>query len=112
MAGNPGTRGTLILKTVLDVVGLVLCGAGAFFFISGSIGLVRFPDVYTRLHALTKADNLGLGLVAAGVAVQSGSWWIGLKVMVVWVLALLAAAAISCLIAASARRSGVVPWGN
>ena len=50
--------------------GLVL--AGAFFFLAGTVGLLRFPDVYNRLHALTKADNLGLGLVVAGLAIQAG----------------------------------------
>jgi multicomponent Na+:H+ antiporter subunit G len=34
--------------------------AGAFFFLAGTVGLLRFPDTLTRLHALTKADNLGL----------------------------------------------------
>ncbi|MCZ8150391.1 MAG: monovalent cation/H(+) antiporter subunit G, partial [Roseomonas sp.] len=37
--------------------------AGAFFFIAGTVGLVRFPDMLSRVHALTKADNLGLGLI-------------------------------------------------
>ena len=40
--------------------------AGAFFFLAGTVGLLRFPDSLTRLHALTKADNLGLGLVVVG----------------------------------------------
>ncbi|MBQ0778926.1 MAG: monovalent cation/H(+) antiporter subunit G, partial [Pseudomonas sp.] len=35
--------------------------AGMFFFISGTLGVLRFPDVYSRLHAVTKADTLGLG---------------------------------------------------
>lgn len=49
--------------------------AGAFFFFAGTIGLLRFPDVYTRLHALTKADNLGLGLVVLGLVLQAESSW-------------------------------------
>ena len=39
--------------------------AGMFFFVAGTVGLLRFPDFFTRLHALTKADNLGFGLVIA-----------------------------------------------
>jgi multicomponent Na+:H+ antiporter subunit G len=46
----------------------VLILLGAFFFLAGTLGLLRFPDVYTRLHALTKADNLGLGLTVLGLA--------------------------------------------
>ena len=44
----------------------MLC-AGAFFFLAGTVGLLRFPDSLTRLHALTKADNLGLGLIVLGL---------------------------------------------
>jgi len=46
-----------------DILTILLLTAGAFFFLAGTVGLLRFPDVYTRLHALTKADNLGLGLL-------------------------------------------------
>lgn len=50
---------------------LLVTGAG--FYLAGTVGLMRFPDVYTRLHALTKADNLGLGFVVLGLALQAGS---------------------------------------
>jgi multicomponent Na+:H+ antiporter subunit G len=45
---------------VLDLLSIVAVSAGAFFFLAGTVGLLRFPDSFTRLHALTKADNLGL----------------------------------------------------
>ncbi|NLC12299.1 MAG: monovalent cation/H(+) antiporter subunit G [Firmicutes bacterium] len=44
---------------------------GIFFFCVGVIGLLRFPDVYTRLHATTKCDTLGAGLVLLGLALQT-----------------------------------------
>ena len=53
---------------MIDLVSSILILAGLFFYLAGSIGLLRLPDLYTRLHALTKADNLGLGLLAAGRA--------------------------------------------
>ena len=59
--------------TPLEVLSLVLCIAGAGFFVAGTAGLLRFPDVYTRLHALTKADNLGLGLMALGLILRAES---------------------------------------
>ena len=52
----------------LDLFTVLAVSAGAFFFIAGTVGLLRFPDTLTRLHALTKADNLGLGLVVLGLA--------------------------------------------
>ncbi len=84
--------------------------AGAFFFLAGSVGLVRFPDVYTRLHALTKSDNLGLGLVCVGLAVRSGSAIIALKLLVIWLLVLVAGATACYLVAEAARSAGVKPW--
>ena len=48
--------------TPSDLLSTVLLIAGGVFFLAGTLGLLRFPDVYTRLHALTKADNVGLGL--------------------------------------------------
>jgi multicomponent Na+:H+ antiporter subunit G len=72
---------------------------GAIFFLAGSVGLLRFPDVFTRLHALTKADNLGLGLVLAGVALQAGSWVAVAKLVLIWLLVLAASATVCCLIA-------------
>ena len=49
-----------------DMLAGVLIAAGTIFYLAGSIGLLRLPDTYCRLHALTKADNLGLGLLVAG----------------------------------------------
>ena len=49
---------------------VVAVSAGAFFFMAGTVGLLRFPDALSRVHALTKADNLGLGLVVLGLLFQ------------------------------------------
>ena len=52
---------------------MLAVAAGAFFFLAGTVGLLRFPDSLTRLHALTKADNLGLGLIVLGLLPQADS---------------------------------------
>ena len=62
---------------------------GAFFYCAGTVGLLRFPDVYTRLHALTKADNVGLGCLLAGLAVQADSLASALKLLLIWLHPLL-----------------------
>jgi len=89
---------------LLDLFSIVAVVAGAFFFLAGSVGLLRFPDAYTRLHALTKADNLGLALVVIGLLPQMDSVLAALKLVVVWLLVLLSSAAVSQLIARAARR--------
>jgi multicomponent Na+:H+ antiporter subunit G len=76
---------------------LLLAGAG--FYFAGTVGLLRFPDVYARLHALTKADNLGLGLLALGLAMQADSLAAALKILLIWPLVLVASAAVSFAIA-------------
>ena len=77
---------------MIDVLSSVLLVAGLFFFLAGSIGLLRLPDLYSRLHALTKADNLGLGLLIAGLAMYYAEPLVVLKMLLVW-LAVLAASA-------------------
>jgi multicomponent Na+:H+ antiporter subunit G len=80
------------------------------FFLSGTVGLIRFPDVYTRLHALTKADNVGLGFVICGLALQSGSWELSAKLLLIWLLVLIASSASCHLIASSALQKNIEPW--
>lgn len=98
------------LQQLADLISVLLFAAGAFFFLAGSIGLVRFPDVYTRLHALTKADNLGLGLVVAGLALRSGSPLTIAKLLLIWLLVIVTGATACYLVAHAARESGIEPW--
>jgi multicomponent Na+:H+ antiporter subunit G len=88
----------------VDLFTVAAVSAGAFFFLAGSLGLLRFPDALTRLHALTKADNLGLGLIVLGLLPRVDGVLAGIKLIAIWVLALLASAAASQLIARAARR--------
>jgi multicomponent Na+:H+ antiporter subunit G len=87
-----------------DIFTIVAVSAGAFFFLAGTVGLLRFPDPLSRLHALTKADNLGLGLVVLGLLPQAEGFLAGLKLVAVWLLAQLAGATVTQLIARAARR--------
>jgi multicomponent Na+:H+ antiporter subunit G len=89
-----------------DIFTVVMVGAGLVFFLAGTLGLLRFPDALTRLHALTKADNLGLGLIVLGLLPRADSVAGGLKLVAIWLLALLTSSAASQLIARVARGSG------
>ena len=83
--------------------------AGAFFFLAGTAGLLRFPDSFTRLHALTKADNLGLGLVVLGLLPHVDSVAGGLKLVCIWWLVLLSGASAGQLIARTLQRGKTQP---
>jgi multicomponent Na+:H+ antiporter subunit G len=89
---------------MIDVLSALLIVAGLSFYLAGSVGLLRLPDLYSRLHALTKADNLGLGLLAAGLALHAQELLSALKLLLVWLAVLAASAASAHLIAQHARR--------
>lgn len=87
-----------------DVFTILMVSAGAFFFLAGTVGLLRFPDTLTRLHALTKADNLGLGLVVLGILPWTNGILDALKLICVWMLVQFAGSTVAQLIARSAHR--------
>ena len=89
--------------SALDIFSVLAIGVGSLFLLAGTVGLLRFPDARTRLHALTKADNLGLGLIVLGLLPRAGSMGDGLKLLLIWFLALFASAVSSQLIARVAR---------
>ena len=94
----------------IDLLSAVLLLGGAVFFFAGTVGMLRFPDVYSRLHALTKGDNVGLGLTVLGLAVRADSFAVVGKLVLIWMLVLLAGATASHLIARSSLRRGIKPW--
>ena len=93
------------MSALLLVAGNVAIVAGLFFFVAGTAGLLRFPDTLTRLHALTKADNVGLGFVALAAALHWGSVAAAVKIAAVWLFALMAAGATAQLMARRAKTS-------
>jgi multicomponent Na+:H+ antiporter subunit G len=93
------------MSLALDLFTIVAVSAGAVFFLAGTVGLLRFPDTLTRLHALTKADNLGVGLVVLGLVPHADGALGVLKLISIWLLVLLAGAEVSQLIARTARRA-------
>jgi multicomponent Na+:H+ antiporter subunit G len=97
------------MSMALDIFTIVAVTAGAFFFLAGTVGLLRFPDAFTRLHALTKADNLGLGLVILGLLPRVDSVFTALKLVCVWLFVLLSGSVASQLIAHAERRRETRP---
>ena len=87
------------MGAVGDILTVVAALTGAAFFTAGTVGLIRFPDLRTRLHALAKADTLGLGFIVVALAPQAGSPGAVAKLLLIWVLALAAAATSAHLLA-------------
>jgi multicomponent Na+:H+ antiporter subunit G len=94
------------MSLALNLFTILAVCSGAFFFLAGTVGLLRFPDALTRLHALTKADNLGLGLVVLGL-LPLAEWPLGaFKLISVWLLVQLSGAIVAQLVARLARPEG------
>ena len=89
---------------MIDTLAILAIFSGLFFFFSGSIGLLRLPDLFSRLHALAKADNVGLALVALGVMLLEPDPLNDIKIAVIWLLVMAASAISSHLVARHALR--------
>jgi len=83
------------MNELLAALSWLLLAGGLLFFAAGSIGLLRFPDTLSRLHALTKADTLGLGLVVAGLSLRAGGVLEVAQMLLIWLL-VLASGATAC----------------
>jgi multicomponent Na+:H+ antiporter subunit G len=94
------------MNLVLDIFTVSAVSAGALFFLAGTVGLLRFPDSLTRLHALTKVDNLGLGLVVLGLLPRVNGLFSALKLVSIWLLVQLSGAIVTQLIAGAVRQRG------
>ena len=94
------------MSLTLDLFSIVAISAGVFFFLAGTVGLLRFPDALSRLHALTKADNLGLGLIVLGLLPRAESLLAALMLVAIWALVQLAGATATQLIGRAVWRKG------
>lgn len=92
------------MSLLVSIFATIAVLAGAFFFIAGTLGLLRFGDTLSRVHALTKADNLGLGLIVLGLLPLADSITDALKLIVIWALVLLGGTTAAQLVANAVRR--------
>jgi multicomponent Na+:H+ antiporter subunit G len=84
--------------------------AGLFFHAVAAIGVLRLPDFYTRLHAVSKAETLGVVLTVAALAVSVGPSVLAAKLALVAVFLFLANPTSTHAIARAALRTGLRPW--
>lgn len=95
--------------TLMEVIGSVLIIAGSFFGVVGAIGLLRFPDFYTRIHAAGVTDSLCAILVLGGLMFLSSSWLIAVKLLMVLFFLLFTTPTASYALARSALKEGFNP---
>jgi len=94
---------------VIDIASWLLLIAGSVFSIVGGIGLLRFPDFYTRLHAAGVTDTGGAGLVTAGLILQAGPNLVAVKLAMILFFLLMTSPASTHALAKAALTAGVRP---
>jgi len=99
-----------ILETGRDALAVVLCCIGAFFFIVGTLGIMRFPDFYARTHAATKCDTVGAGSILLALAVLRGFTPDMPKLILLAALIMLSSPTAAHALARAAYRTGLQPW--
>ena len=98
-----------IVDTVRIFAGQAITLVGALFVAVGSIGVLRFPDFYTRMHSASVTDTLGATLVLAGMALLAGWSLVTFKVFIIWLSLLLTSPTASNAAAHAALKAGLEP---
>ncbi|MGD9761468.1 MAG: monovalent cation/H(+) antiporter subunit G [Candidatus Izemoplasmatales bacterium] len=70
-------------EIILNIIIIFCLSSGLFFFVVGVVGLIRMPDVFTRMHATTKCDTMGAGLIFLGLIIWQGMSFISLNILVI-----------------------------
>jgi multicomponent Na+:H+ antiporter subunit G len=96
--------------TAGEVLSGVLLGAGALFVLSGGVGLLRFPDFYTRTHAAGVTDSAGTALILLGLLLLADSWGNAVRLLIVLLFIALTSPTATHILAHAARRDGVPVW--
>jgi len=94
---------------VLNVLSWVLILAGSAFVVIGAIGLVRMPDLYTRMHAASVTDTLGACLLIGGLMLQAGLTLVTLKLVFLLALFFFTGPVVTHALAQAALHEGVEP---
>lgn len=92
-----------------DIVSWVLLAGGSFFLVVGAIGLIRMPDVFTRMHATSVSETMGVGLILGGLMVQGGFTLVTFKLVCLFLLIFFTGPVASHAIARAAMADGVKP---
>jgi multicomponent Na+:H+ antiporter subunit G len=97
------------MSQVLDIISWIAILGGAFFSITGAVGLYRFPDYYSRVHAAGMTDTLGALLILVGLTLQNG-WDLNVaKYIFIFIFILYTGPTATHALAKAARHGGLMP---
>ena len=92
-----------------DVISWVLLLAGSAFALIGALGIIRLPDVFTRMHGAGIIETLGVGLILAGLVVQAGLSMVTVKLILILAFLFFTSPAATHALARAALSAGVKP---
>ncbi len=99
----------VFLGEVKPVLGAALCLIGAILAVVGTVGVLRFPDFYTRLHAASVTDTAAATLLIAGMMLLAPDWLIAFKLLAVWLFLFLTGPTAGHALANAAHTAGLEP---
>ncbi len=94
----------------MSIAGTVLIAGGLFFLAVTALGLLRLPDFFTRVHAVSKSETLGITLVLVGLIVHEGATLVSLKLGLAMAFVVIANPVAAHVLTRAAVRTGVMPW--
>ncbi|GMR12744.1 MAG: monovalent cation/H(+) antiporter subunit G [Gemmatimonadota bacterium] len=98
------------MAIALDILSWISIVGGLFFMVVGAIGVLRMPDVYTRLHAAGMTDTMGAGLILIGLTFQAGLTLVAVRLLLVWAFLLFTSPISTHALARAALSGGVEPF--
>jgi multicomponent Na+:H+ antiporter subunit G len=98
------------MSVALDVLSWIAIVSGLFFMIVGTIGILRMPDLFTRMHAAGMTDTMGAGLLILGMCLQAGLGLVLVRLLLVYLFLMFTSPISSHAISRAALASGVVPY--
>jgi len=103
------TEVLVFLMQAKPILGGALCLLGAVLAIIGTVGVLRFPDFYTRLHAASVTDTAAVTVAIAGMMLLAPDWLIAFKLLVVWLFLFLTGPTAGHALANAAHTAGLEP---
>jgi len=100
-----------MMDSVQDIAGGALIAVGAFFYLVGAIGIYRMPDVYTRMHAASVSETLGVGLLIFGMMMLAGLTLVTVKLAIILGVILFTSPIATHALAQAALHEGIKPLG-
>lgn len=98
--------------SVAEIFSSILLAFGAFLVLSGGIGVLRFPDVYSRMHAAGITDTLGAVSILLGLMILAGWSLVLAKLIMITLFLLITGPTSSHALGKAAWKSGLQPWTN